>query len=172
MASFPSSYIPTTTASATRAADSLSITGVTGLEYPLSLYAEFERAVDTGTQETQVYVYSTDSTERALIHRSSGGFLSVLVTDGGVTQASLSAATTPAVGAVARVAGRVALNDVNVAGGGVLATADTSCTMPAPVTTIRFGSTDAGAFYSFGYLRRAALWPRALTDAELQAVST
>jgi hypothetical protein len=84
-ASFPSSYIPTTTASATRAADVLTCTLNSTAElaaaaaaspelvtnggfdfdnisvkevpaeqtaiYPISLWAEFERAVDTGGQE-------------------------------------------------------------------------------------------------------------------------
>ena len=61
LGAFPSSYIPTTTASATRAADVLTVSSP-GVTYPLSLFAEFERVVDTGATEGLLRVDASAST--------------------------------------------------------------------------------------------------------------
>lgn len=170
-AAFPSSYIPTTTASATRAADSLSITGVTGLDYPLSLFAEFERAVDTATIEVLMQIDDGDATDRVQAHITTGDIFLAQVDASSATQATVSVSGAISVGTVTRAAARVATNDAVAAKGGTLGTQDTSVTLPARPTAIRFGSNQTPAFQSFGYLRRAALWSRALTDAELQALT-
>ncbi len=169
-AAFPSSYIPTTTASATRAADSLSITGVTGLEYPLSLFCEFERAVDTGTAEALVYLYiNGNNYSRLSVASTDAGQMSISA--GGVTQANLLSAATISVGAVSRLAGRVASNDARMALNGVLTSADASVTFPVGTIGLYFGADGVGATPSFGYLRRTALFNRAISDAELQALT-
>lgn len=171
-AAFPSSYIPTTTASATRAADSLSITGVTGLDYPLSLFAEFERAVDTGSTESFFMVDSGNATNRAELYVEASDIANVFVRSGGATQANIAVGSAVSVGTTVKTATRVAVNDCNIARSGTLGTADTSVTAPTTPTTVRFGLNFAGNTPCFGYLRRAAIWSRALTDAELQSVST
>lgn len=76
-----------------------------------------------------------------------------------------------ALGVTQKVASRVATNDFQFASNGTLGTPDVSGTALSDIVTARFGGI-AGTNATFGYLRRAALWPRALTDAELQAVTT
>ena len=170
-ASFPSSYIPTTTGSATRAADSLTVTGVTGLDAPLTLYSEFERGVDTGAFEHLLTTHAGDSNHASLYVNSSdqgGG----TTRQGGALQASMGVTGALAVGTVYKVAMRVTTNNVQAARGGTLGTADTSCTNPPTPNTIEFGNVQNGGNPSFGYLRRAALFSRALSDGELQAMTT
>jgi len=169
-AAFPSSYIPTTTASATRAADVLTVP-VSGLDYPLTLYAEFERAVDTASTEALVYLYvNGNNYSRLSVASTDAGQMNV--GSGGVTQANLLSAATISVGTVSRLAGRIASNDAIVALNGVLTSADASVTVPVGTMGLYFGADGVGATPCFGYLRRAAIWNRALTDAELQAVTT
>lgn len=170
-----SSYIPTTTASATRAADSLSITGVTGLDYPLTLYAEFERAVDTGTDENIFYIDDGDAEERCRIVVSGGSANDPAVfatRSANVDQSAVTLGNT-ATATVYKAAGRIKTNDIRGALNGSVSAQDTSATLPAASpTVIRFGQQVGGSAHSFGYLRRAAIWSRALSDAELQAVTT
>jgi hypothetical protein len=169
---FASSYIPTTTASATRAADSLSVTGVTGLAYPLSLYAEFEPSSATGVSQDILQLDDSTSNERALLRRNSAGPASAKSVAGGVTQATPPSAANMNVGTAYKLAARFAIDSVRLALSAVLATEDTSATNPATPNTIRFGTAVGGGSPAYGYLRRLAIYSRALTDAELQAVTT
>lgn len=166
---FASSYIPTTTASATRAADSLSVTGVTGLAYPLSLFAEFERSVDTGTDSGVLEVNAGSSADRALLNISTTGVIQFYARASFVDQVNNTIAGALATGTVYKVAARVSTNDSRQVRGGTLGTQDTSCTNPAAPTKIIFGELNGGVSKLHGYLRRASIAARALSDAELQA---
>lgn len=171
-ASFPSSYIPTGAASATRAADVLQVTGLTGVDYPLTLFAEFERAVDTGGNEYAFGLDNNSTTDRAMIYVGTTDLPSYIISTGSVSQASLTLGAALAIGSTVKVAGRVGANSGQAARGGSLGTEDTSVTLPATPTHIRFGTRNGGSEPMFGYLRRAAIWNYALTDAQLQAVTT
>ena len=167
-ASFPSSYIPTTTASATRAADVLTVP-VSGLDYPLSLFAEFERAVDTAGSEVICQIQAANNNDRSTLYVTSSDLGGSFTFTGGAQVSGHSIAGALAVGTTYKLANRVDTNNTNAARGGTLGTNDTVCANPATPTTVRFGSDTSSP--SFGYLRRAAIWPRALTDAELTAVT-
>lgn len=171
MASFPSSYIVTTTASATRAADSLSVTGVTGLTYPLSLYAEFEPSSATGVSQEILQLDDSTSNERSLLRRNSSGPAIAVSVAGGVTQATPTSAANMNVGTTYKLAARFATDSVRLALSAVLATEDTSATNPASPNTIRFGTAVGGGSPAYGYIRRAAIFSRALSDGELQALT-
>ena len=169
-ASFPSSYIPTTTASATRAADVLTCTA--GVSYPLSLWAEFERAVDTGGGEALVLVDDGDSSDELLLFLNSSDLVAVQMTTGSASQGSVAVAGAVAVGAVTKAAGRGNTNSFISAKNGTLSAEDTSATLPATPTTLRFGARASASLPSFGYIRRAAIFNSALSDANLQSVTT
>ena len=52
-------------------------------------------------------------------------------------------------------------------------TSTTAIVMPVGVNKIGLGNlVGAGSFFLNGYLRRVQYWPRALTNAELQQVTT
>jgi hypothetical protein len=168
-ASFPSSYIPTVAAAATRAADVLTYTA--GVSYPLSLWAEFERAVDTGAVGAVFQIDAGSNNDAARIeHNSSTPALARgLVATGGVQQALVSAGTIT-LNQVTKMAQRVQTDSVNFARNTTLGNEDTSATLPDTPTTMRVGQTATGA-WPFGYIRRAAVFNSALTDAQLQTTT-
>lgn len=172
-ASFPSSYIPTTTASVTRAADALSITGVSGITYPLTGYVEFERLVDTATTEFLLQIDAGGSTDRVVASVETTDRFDTAVTAGGAGQGSSSPTGTIAAGSAARRgAFRVNTNSIRACLGGSLGTEDVSVTLPAQPSAIRIGSNHTPAGQPFNYLRRAAIWNSAFTDAQLQTQTT
>jgi hypothetical protein len=171
MATFPSSYIPTVASTVTRAADEVTAVPTSGTDYPLSLYAEFERVVDTGVEE---HIFQTDAgsnTDRALLYVRIVDLAAAFATSNNVTQMDVSISGVLAVGAVYQLAARFATDDGNAARDGNLGTVDTSVTVPATPNTVRFGRRIGNTNQPFGYIRRAAIIPRALSDAELQAIT-
>jgi len=169
-AAFPSSYIPTTTASATRAADVLTVP-VSGIDYPLSLFAEFELNASVATSQWALVLSNGTANEISEIGPSGAAVARVITIAGAVQQAAVTAGAAISVGVATKIAARATTNDINIAKGGTLGTADTSATNPATPTTILFGAQSGSVQPLWGYLRRVAVWPRALTDAELQAVT-
>jgi hypothetical protein len=167
-ATFPSSPIVTTTASATRAADILTYTP--GLTYPLGLWAEFERAVDTGSDEHILAVDANTSGERALIYVTAADVAGSTMRAGAADQASLTVAGALALNTVYKMAGRYGTNDSILARGGTLSAADTLATAPSSPTRMAIGG--GVSIPSFGYTRRVAVFNSTLTDAQLQTVTT
>jgi hypothetical protein len=163
-ASFPSSYIPTVAAAATRASDVLTYTA--GVSYGLSLWAEFERAVDTGSFEELFNLDDGDSSDRAVLYLGTTDLASVDMRTASVSQGPVTVAGTVALNTVTKLAGRFQTNDMRPARGGTLGTADTSCTLPAAPTRLVIGNTPP-----FGYIRRIAVIQGAGTDAQLQSMT-
>lgn len=171
-AAFASSYIPTTTASVTRPADVCSI-AVSGISYPATLFAEFERVVDTGGSEIYLALDDGSTNNESLVFVKSTDLAALQVLTSGATQADLSVAGAVAINTSTKAAGRIATNDAIIAKGGVLSSQDTSVTNPATPTTIRLGSRFGGSLVCFGFIRRAAAWSdNPFSNANLQAVST
>lgn len=170
---FPSSYIPTTTASASRAADALVVTGLSGFDYPLTLFAEWERYVDPGAVTIPFQVDGGTNNDRACIEETSTDHPGLFVSSGGVSSVDMAAsAATVVVGTPIKAAARVELNNCRVTSG-TQTVADVVAAMPTvPPAALRFGISNGGGNPLWGYLRRAAIYTRALSDAELQSVST
>jgi hypothetical protein len=165
---FASSWIPTAGSSVARSADVLTYTA--GVTYPLGLWAEFERAVDTGEQEIILQTDTGANAQRAIIN--------VAVNDAARAQmlggANSGSATTGsiAVGAISKVAGRILLNDCNVAINGTAGTADTTADYPTNPTLLRIGTSVGGVISLFGYIRRIAAFNFAPIDAQLQSMTS
>jgi hypothetical protein len=168
-ASFPSSYIPTTTASATRAADVLTYTA--GVSYPASLWAEYERAVDTGANESLVYVDDGSTNNFTRIIVSNADVLVASMNSGGASQGSSSSAATIPAGSTVKGSARFNTNSIRSCLAGTLATEDTVATLAATPTTIYIGNDRSGQA-CFNYIRRWAVFNSALSDANLQTVTT
>ena len=169
-ASFPSSYIPTTTASATRAADVLTVSSP-GVSYPLSLFAEFERGQDTGAQEKIFGVDAGATNERSRLDVDTSDRGNIFVSAGGATQANDPVAGALAAGTVYKLAARIATNDVKAARSGTLSTGDATVTLPSTPTLIRFGVDVGGGPELNGYLRKTAIFNSAVNDAGLQSMT-
>lgn len=171
-ASFPSSYVPTVAASATRAADVLTVP--VSVASPLTGFAEFAYAngvtsASAAASQYALVLGSSDNSNRLILYNPSSAN-GQIVQVSAATQAQLGVAGLVLSGVTQKVASAVATNDFRFASNGTLATPDTSGTALSDIVTARFGST-AGTSALFGYLRRIAIWNRALTDAELTAVT-
>jgi hypothetical protein len=166
---FATSYIPTTTASATRAADLGSVSSL-GLSFPFSSFVEFERVVDTGTFEIELSVDDgVGNNYTQLVVRNDDKFYAQMVT-ATVDQGSSVSAASVATGVVSKGAGRFATNSIRSVLGGTLSAEDTTATTPASASRVQFGAQFASSF-SYGYIRRIAIFNSALTDAQLQTIT-
>jgi hypothetical protein len=168
LGAFASSYIPTTTASATRAADVLTVSSP-GVTYPLSLFAEFERVVDTAGSEGLFRVDDTTANNSArLFVDSADRFQAGQFSDGASpVTGTLNLLTTY------KGAARFASNDLRACSFATLGTNDTTATLPASPTRIIFGnSAETLANPQWGYLRRCAIVNSAVNDAGLTAMTT
>jgi len=172
-ATFASSYIPTTSASATRAADTLTVTGLTGLSYPLTVFADFTvNRVSTLTPVQNAFQIDDGTNNNRLNIRASDfgistGYSRLIAVSAASMIADLSVGSSlPTVDVPRRIAFAGGLDDFRAAVGGTLLTPDVSGAAPAAPTRALFGES------LFGYIRRVAIFNRALTDAQLQTIST
>jgi hypothetical protein len=165
---FPTSYIPTTTASATRAADFAAISGV-------SVSAGFtliSRAIRTGATTVGGVVVLGDSTSanRALIYASSLTGITGLVSasGSGVTAAQGTIVSGTAFGSGISFDGVTTARYSSQGGGPATIT---KALVPATITTLGLGGTTGGSAVELlnGYIQRAIIYPYAFTDAQLQA---
>ena len=172
--SFATSYIPTTTAAATRSADVPSITD--------SAFSSWYRQ-DEGTVFAEGSVLTT--TPRWGAFNSTASF-SECINFGSVTsgQAELTVrtpTTTTAVsiiagsaltaGAVARDAFRYAVNDFAVTRNGAAPATSTSGNLPNARNTLYIGSSANTFTYHNGTIKRLTFWPTRLSNEVLQRIT-
>jgi hypothetical protein len=167
---FPSSPIVTTTASATRAADQVTAS-LSGVAYPASLYSEFVRNGDTGGFE-EILAVRNSTNNYVDLYIGSGDLATASMWSGGVNQGTSPVAGSVSVGALQKVAARYDTNSIRACRNGTLANEDTSATLPAASPNI----VDFGVFVTgthiFGYLCSSAIIPAALTNAQLQGITS
>ena len=167
--SYPTSYIPTTSASVTRNADQISKTGISSLigQTEGTLFAEIDW-VNNGND----VVFSTlsDGTTSNRIHfgyAASGNNWYLYVESGGASQVNITLAA-PANGKY-RIAVAYKLNDCVFYVNGVLIGSDTSVTVPSTSQLNVGGFITTGLEYSN---RAASLWKTRLTNTELATLTT
>jgi hypothetical protein len=162
---FPTSYIPTTTTSLTRAADVASVNTLTPW-YNASAgtwYAEF--LVPQANSSGLWRVLSGDVANRPQIFNNASILNWEYSSDGLSSLGSLSANT------VTKISGAYAVNDVIGAQNGVLGSADTSVTLNTP-TAFKLGAAFSTANREInGYFRRITYYPRRLPDSALQSIT-
>ena len=167
---FPTSYIPTTTAAATRAADVATITGANFSNWYRqdegTLFAESSR-LSTTAFSTTVSISDGTNNERIRIigWNDARDFFSV--SDGGALQADLnfsSGTTLPT-----KMAGAYKENDFALSRNGAAAVTDNSGTIPV-VNQMILGAT-LTSFPLNGHIRRISYFPRRLTSSELEGIT-
>lgn len=165
---FPTSYIPTTSASVTRTADAASMTGVNfsvwnnaaeGAIYTETIFTSLSSAsgvvLNDGTTSNRIRLAPATVSDQAT------------VTTSGTAQAVLDAGT-PVAGAVTRLAMAYAVNDFALSlNGGAVAT-DTSGTVPV-VNQFQIGAETTA--YGNVRINKIAYYPERLTNAQLQALT-
>jgi hypothetical protein len=169
---FPTSYIPTTTAAATRAADVAVMQGANFSNWYRAdegtIYFQGDSVRPPASSPATRCFQIDDGTINQNIRSAATSSLQII--DGGVVQANLQPSPTiPFDGTVFNFASAYKLNDFASSTGGVALT-DTSGTLPT-VTQMVIGSTGSGAFLS-GHARRIAYFPRRLANAELTSITS
>lgn len=169
LAPFVSTYVPATTASATRNADVLvrSDMGVSSL----TKFVTGRTPPGVGSEQVRWSRDDGSAANRIRVLYKSDGHLHVSVTAGGVDQADLD------LGAVAfdadfRLALRAASNDFAASLNGGVVVTDASGTMPSGLTNERIGSGLSAGNEWFSTCAIDAEWQNKLaTDAELRALT-
>ena len=166
---FPTSYIPTTSATVTRSADVASITGTAFSSWYRqdegTVFAEY-RTPASGTRG--VVGFNDNTANERIAFYTSGADPKLTVVDGGVTQADINGGTVTA-SVMTKSAGAFAVNDFALAHAGGAAVTDTNGTMPTP-DRVLIGADQAGN-YQNDRIRRLTYWPTRLANSTLQEVT-
>lgn len=169
---FPSSYIPTTTAQVTRAAD-VCVGAVSGVISPSqgTLYTEATIPMVTLASAAVIADLNDGAQARISTFVNTNGDARGLVQTSAGTQAHIAPGVIPSAGAVRRQALAYATNDVALSSNGVLGT-DTVAVMPTSITSLNIG-TRAGAQSALnGHIKRVTYFHARLTDAQLQLLTS
>jgi hypothetical protein len=170
---FPTSYIPTTTTALTRAADVASVNTLSPWFNSVAgtLYAEAQYPFAAASGLNSGFAEIDDGTFNEAIanYVTSGGNSTFVVRDNNVTQATVTVSGMTA-NTVIKIAGAYAVNDFQQATNGTLGVADTSGSLPT-VTRLALGDIAVGQKLN-GYLRRIVYYPRRLSNAELQSITS
>lgn len=171
--SYPTSYIPTTSSSATRVADACYKTGISSLIGQTSgaAFIEFNSSfLESYTQ--RIFTLSDGTTNNVIGFQLTGANqLTFYVENGGTNQVVISKGS-PAItlGSNVKIAAAYANNDFVFYVNGTQIGTDTSGSVPA-TSQLRFSEANASAFY-LGLIKQVCLFPTRLTNAELQAITT
>jgi hypothetical protein len=172
---FATSVIPTTTTALTRAADVASVNTLSPWFNSINgtIYAEFLRNTTpaASTFPQMVNIHDGTTNNRLALFTNSARNLRGQVTIGGVFT-TIATANAYSEGIVSKLAlGYEALNHATVANGGTPAT-NTAVGVPAGLTAMRLGDQADGFGPLNGYLRRITYYPRRLSNADLQTITT
>jgi hypothetical protein len=175
---FPTSYIPTTSAAVTRTADSPIMSGTNFSDWYRQDEGTFAASWSTvcgasaGASSTRVFALSNGTNNERLI----GYALSTTIISGGT---GVGATSTAGMGAYLDPTGAIAawaykLNEGGFSKNGVVAATDTSFTLPVGLNQIALGNNSPigpGATLN-GHIKRLVYWPTRLTNAQLQSITT
>ena len=167
---FPTSYIPTTTATVTRAADVASITGSNFSSwYNQTEGTVFAEGSILNTSANRFIANITDSgvTEEIGLYWTT--VFGSLVNDNGVAQANSFGGTVTANSRTLHSFG-YKLNDFQGYGNGTALSTDTSGTLPT-VDRLTIGSRVNSSFWLNGTIKRLVYWGQRLPNNVLQAIT-
>jgi hypothetical protein len=160
---FPTSYIPTTTAQVTRAADSASMTGANFSSWYRqdegTIYIEKNSTVPSNRR----YLNIDDGTESNRIQITQANFVLVV---GNSAQAAMSASSLGS----AKTAGAYKIGSYALSVNGATSVTASTGTIPV-VNTLRLGATLTGEENINGTIRKITYYPQRLSNAELVEIT-
>jgi hypothetical protein len=175
---FPTSYIPTTTAAATRAADSAIVTPISSFynQSEGTLFAESSFTSSVPSSSTAVIIDNnhsyTDMEHMQLWRYFDDGYLYASLLDNNTVVAQVDNGAAATAGTVYKLIMAAANNNFAASFNGSSAAVDTSCTMPN-VSHLRLGATSALMnSHLNGHIRKVAYWPKRLTNTLLEQLTT
>jgi hypothetical protein len=163
------SYIPTTGAAATRAADVPTISGLTIPATGTMLVKGLPNM--TSTVLVQRYGFLNGASAEISISRFNVESARFGIVDGGVAQATIDTlSNTCPVGSVFKEAGAWAVNDFAATLNGGTVGTDASGTVPT-VASLAIGHNGSGAQQANGYIQQIAIYPTRLSNAQIVALT-
>ena len=170
---FATSYIPTTTASLTRNADAVSMTGTNFSDWYNQSEGAFVINYDIiGFSSNQRMFSTNDGTaNNEFAEYSSTGSNRMIVTSAGVAVATPIGLSPINVGTIYTAALAAKLNNFAISVNGNAAVTDTSGAMPVAVNRLNLGSNHLGTQILNGHIRFLSYYKIRITNAELQAFS-
>jgi hypothetical protein len=176
--SFPTSYIPTTTASVVRSADLCSISGsnFTGFwnQSAGTLVESFEASPNTNT--TYVSTSNGNIVQNSLHLDNDTGLMRAVYYSGSSLVATLDLGAVGTVGAVNTISTAYSVNDFAASRNGAAVVVDTAGAVPASLTQINIGADERSqtptSFYSNRCIKSLRYFKKRLPDAKLQTLST
>lgn len=169
--SFPTSYIPTTTAQVTRAADVASV-NVLSPWYRAdegTLFVEYSRQWESSPFQGRVAYLSGPDTSKAIQIRAGGnGSALGTISNSGAISADIQSAPLPAAGAKAALSWNAA--GASLAADGASVGEDGAVVLPQGLTTLWLGNS-FGSTQLRGHIESIRYFPRRLSDSELQALT-
>jgi hypothetical protein len=171
---YGTSPIITAGAPATRSPDAPSVSSLSALmAFPCTFIAAAELFLLDGLFNRVLTELSAGavSTNRVNVQRNSANAATVAAISGGVTQAAALSVPGMTGARVLSMGARLQEATYNAVSDGVMG-AETAWTPPAGLSKISFGTTGTAGGILRGYVRRARLFPRALSDAEMQALTS
>jgi hypothetical protein len=168
---FPTSYIPTTTAQVTRAADNASMTGTNFSSWYNAIQGTVftEAAGATISGASTIYAISDGTGNNRIL--SGFGANMLFVGTGGVTQVNISSGSDTA-NIFAKYAAFFSTNNFGLSRNGATPVTSSSGSIPT-VTTLYLGASATGSSaYLNGRIKKFTYYPTALTSAQIQALTT
>jgi hypothetical protein len=168
---FPTSYIPTATVAATRAADVAVMTGTNFSSWynqsEGTLYFEGSVVGSTGADQIGLNANNNAFTERVRLGKGPTTPRFTIVDDG-VVQAAVNGGTW-AVNAVKKLAGAYAANSIALSVDGATPLLDTVATIPTP-TQLQIGNEQLDTFLN-GHIRSFKYYNTRLSNGQLQSLT-
>jgi hypothetical protein len=176
--SFPTFYIPTTTASVVRSADLCSISGsnFTGFwnQSAGTLVESFEASPNTNT--TYVSASNGNIVQNSIHLDNDTGLMRAVYYSGSSLVATLDLGAVGTVGAVNTISTAYSVNDFAASRNGAAVVVDTAGAVPASLTQINIGADERSqtptSFYSNRCIKSLRYFKKRLPDAKLQTLST
>jgi hypothetical protein len=168
---FATSVIPTTTTALTRAADVASVNTLSPWYNATegTLYAESQLTRQNATAGLNTfYIWDTGTSEIKTFYRASGATGAAVISSGSL-QADLTPTAVIPANTITKLALAYAANDFAASGNGGAAVTDTAGTVPSGLSQVILGGPSG---ILNGYLRRITYYPRRLSNAELQTLTT
>ncbi len=171
--SFPTSYIPTTTAQVTRSADAASMTGSNFSSWYRqdegSLFIE-NNYNHGGTDDGKTALHVDNAAGSRFMLHNSGSLNRLVVTVNNTEVVSISGAT-PASKSFVKTAFAIKTNDFASSSNAANASVDTSGNVPI-VSAMRLGTYESPGYELNGHIKRLCYWPSRLSNSVLQALTT
>jgi hypothetical protein len=176
VASFATSYIATTSASATRTADAASMTGINFSSWynqaESTFYTEVSfSATSYNVSNTYHFECSDGTSSNRFLGYTGGSVAGLFVASNLVSYASLTTAAAPSLNTLFRCGFVAKTNNFALTASAVAPQTDNSG-LPAVVSKLNIGSNYSNGELLNGYIKKLAYYPIAVTSAQLQALTS